>query len=326
MRVVVIGGSGHVGTHLVPRLVRAGHEVVNVSRGARRAYTPDPTWDEVEQVVADREALDASGDFGTTVRDLRPEAVVDLICFTVASSTALLDALRGRAEHLVHVGTLWRYGPSTYSPIVEGFGAPPVGEYGIAKEAIARQLQHETASGGLVTTSVHPGHIVGEGWDPINPVGNLDHRVWATLAAGEPLRVPGSGAEHMHHVHADDVAQVVELALTHRDVAAGEDFHAVAPTALTVSGYAATAAGWWGRDARLERVSWEEFGRGLDPELVEASRGHLLRNHCLSIEKGRRLLGYAPAYEPDAAVLESLQWLVDHDRLDLPRPQGCARG
>ena len=30
MRVVIIGGSGHVGTYLAPRLVEAGHEVVNV--------------------------------------------------------------------------------------------------------------------------------------------------------------------------------------------------------------------------------------------------------------------------------------------------------
>jgi uncharacterized protein YbjT (DUF2867 family) len=39
-RVVIIGGSGHVGTYLVPRLVAAGFEVVNVSRGKRAAYQP----------------------------------------------------------------------------------------------------------------------------------------------------------------------------------------------------------------------------------------------------------------------------------------------
>ena len=33
MRVVIIGGSGHVGTYLVPRLVEAGHKVINLSRG-----------------------------------------------------------------------------------------------------------------------------------------------------------------------------------------------------------------------------------------------------------------------------------------------------
>ncbi|MFD2357599.1 NAD-dependent epimerase/dehydratase family protein [Nonomuraea ferruginea] len=40
MRVVVIGASGHIGTYLVPRLVEAGHDVVAVSRGTRRPYTP----------------------------------------------------------------------------------------------------------------------------------------------------------------------------------------------------------------------------------------------------------------------------------------------
>jgi nucleoside-diphosphate-sugar epimerase len=35
VRIAVIGESGHVGSFLVPRLVRVGHEVVNLSRGAR---------------------------------------------------------------------------------------------------------------------------------------------------------------------------------------------------------------------------------------------------------------------------------------------------
>ncbi len=38
MRVVVIGGSGHIGTYLVPRLVVAGHEVISISRGEREPY------------------------------------------------------------------------------------------------------------------------------------------------------------------------------------------------------------------------------------------------------------------------------------------------
>ncbi len=42
MRIVIIGGTGHVGTYLVPRLVRAGHEVINVSRGESKPYRPDP--------------------------------------------------------------------------------------------------------------------------------------------------------------------------------------------------------------------------------------------------------------------------------------------
>ena len=66
MRVVIIGGAGHVGTYLVPRLVEAGHEVINISRGQRGPYQPHAAWKSVRQVVADREAEDKAGDLRST--------------------------------------------------------------------------------------------------------------------------------------------------------------------------------------------------------------------------------------------------------------------
>jgi nucleoside-diphosphate-sugar epimerase len=320
MRVVVIGGSGHIGTFLVPRLVRAGHEVVAISRGQRTSYLGDPAWQQVRQVSADREAEDRAGTFGDRVAGLQPDAVVDLICFSLASATALVERLRGATGHLLHCGSIWRSGPSRKVPITEDDGTPPIGEYGIAKDAIARMLQDETRSGGLVTTSLHPGHIVGPGWHPIGPLGNLDPAVWHTLSAGRPLEVPGLGAEFLHHVHADDVAQSFEAAVARRDAAAGEDFSVVAPSALNVRGYAAIAASWFGRTAVLRPVSWDDFRRGTDGEAAHASWEHLMRSHYFSIDKARALLGYAPRYEPEDAILESVRWLIDRDRLDVAGP------
>lgn len=316
MRVVVIGGSGHIGTYLVPRLVRAGHDVVSISRGQHPGYGTDPAWDRVTQVTADRD----DGAFPGLVADLRPDAVVDLICFTLDSATALVEALRGRTGHLLHCGSIWRTGPSRRVPLTEDDPTPPFGEYGIAKAAIAAMLQEETRSGGLVTTSLHPGHIVGPGWHPIGPLGNLDPGVWHTLSAGKPLDVPGIGTEFMHHVHADDVAQAFEAALVHRDAAAGEAFSVVAPSALNVRGYAAIAASWFGRTAELRPVSWDEFRARTDPALADTSWDHLVRNHCFSIDKARTRLGYAPRYEPDAAILESVRWLVAHGELATAAP------
>ncbi|MGQ4389311.1 NAD-dependent epimerase/dehydratase family protein [Streptomyces sp. SAS_270] len=320
MRIVVIGGSGHIGTFLVPRLVRAGHEVINISRGTRTAYADAPEWQQVHQVVADREREDAEGTFGDRVAGLNADVVVDLVCFTLDSATALVERLRGEVGHLLHCGTLWRYGPSHKLPISEDTGTAPIGEYGIQKDLIARMLKEETASGGLVTTSLHPGHIVGPGWHPIGPLGNLDPAVWSTLSAGQPLRIPGTGVELMHHVHADDVAQAFERAIERRDAAAGEDFNVVAPTALNVRGYADIAAGWFGQTASLEPVTWDELRRTMPPEHAEASWDHLHRSHCLTIEKAKSLLGYAPRYEPETAVLESVRWLIDHDELKVAGP------
>ncbi len=86
-----------------PRLVTAGHEVVNVSHGASKPYTPHAAWDSVETVVLDRETAEASGDFGQKIAALKPEIVVDMICFT--SARHLFAALHGRVGHFLSCGT-----------------------------------------------------------------------------------------------------------------------------------------------------------------------------------------------------------------------------
>ena len=60
-RVVVIGATGHIGSYLVPRLVRAGHEVIAVSRGERKPYHEAVEWRSVQRVNADRDAEEAAG-------------------------------------------------------------------------------------------------------------------------------------------------------------------------------------------------------------------------------------------------------------------------
>src|SRR6266536_3352713 len=108
MRVVIIGGSGHVGTYLVPRLIAAGHEVINISRAEREPYQVHGAWRSVQQVTADRAAEDEQGIFGTRVRDLEPDVVIDMICFSMASVQQLVECLRGgHTQHFLHCGTIW---------------------------------------------------------------------------------------------------------------------------------------------------------------------------------------------------------------------------
>lgn len=269
-----------------------------------------PEWDQVRQVTADRQQQDADGTFGDTVLDLQPEVVVDLVCFTLDSAQALVGALRGKVDHLIHCGSIWRHGPSRKLPIAEDSdcAGPPFDEYGIAKAAIAAMLKAETAAGGLVTTSIHPGHIVGPGWHPTGPLGNINPDIWRQLSAGEDLRVPGSGTETLHHVHADDVAQLFQLAVENRDTAAGEDFTATAATALTVRCYIETASAWFGQTSTLHTITWQQYrSETEDEEYADQSWGHLHRSHVFTIDKARTLLGYNPCYQPEEAIAESVR-------------------
>src|SRR5918997_343247 len=179
VRVVVIGGTGHIGGYLVPRLVARGHDVVVLSRGQSAAYRAHPAWDRVERLTVDREAEDAAGTFSPRIAALDADAVVDLICFTPESAGQLVDALRGSGTHLVHCGTIWVHGPAVEVPVTEDAVRRPFGDYGVGKAAIEALLLAETRRGAVAATVLHPGHIVGPGWPPINPAGNLDLHVFA---------------------------------------------------------------------------------------------------------------------------------------------------
>src|SRR4051794_41837489 len=92
MRVVVIGATGHIGSYLVPRLVRAGHDVVAVSRGARAPYHDAVEWRQGERITAHRDAEDAAGTFGSRIARLQPDPGADLVCFSPGSAQMLGDA------------------------------------------------------------------------------------------------------------------------------------------------------------------------------------------------------------------------------------------
>src|SRR3954471_18565270 len=134
MRAIVIGGTGHIGTYLVPSLVRAGHEVVVISRGSRRAYQDDPVWREVELVACDRAAAERDGTFGSLVAGRQPDAVLDLMCFTRAQARELVQALDG--QHVIQTGSAWSYGSSSLVPTSEDAPKHPYGEYGRNKLAV----------------------------------------------------------------------------------------------------------------------------------------------------------------------------------------------
>jgi nucleoside-diphosphate-sugar epimerase len=315
-RVVVIGATGHIGTYLVPRLVDAGHEVTAVSRGTRGPYRASPQWAAVTTVTADREAEDAAGTFGMRIAALRADAVIDLICFTGASARQLIEALRPSRPLLVHCGTIWVHGPALRVPVTEDEPRTAYGSYGTGKAEIEALLQAETQSGGVPAVVLHPGHISGPGWPVITPAGNLDPATWTALATGRPLPLPDNGLGVLHHVHADDVAQAFELALS-RPAAIGRSFHVTADQAMTQRGLAAGVAQWFGREPALEFVGWDEFTHLAGPEHAEVTREHTTRSITASIARAREVLGYAPRYSALDALHEALDWLAANGQADL---------
>jgi nucleoside-diphosphate-sugar epimerase len=308
MRAVIIGGSGHIGTYLVPLLVEAGYQVVNISRQERQPYQASTAWKQVEQVRIEREEAEKAGTFGTQIEETKPDIVIDLICFTAESAAQLVMALRGKVQHFLHCGTIWVHGPSILVPTTEAQPRKPFGEYGIQKAKIEAYLLDEARRGGFPATVLHPGHIVGPGWIPLNPQGNFNPEVYRKLVKGDELLIPNLGLETVHHVHAEDVAQAFFKSILYWSSSIGESFHVVSPAALTLRGYAEAVAGWSGREAALKFLAWEQYRKAVSEEDAQATWDHIAHSPNCSIEKARRMIDYQPRYSSLQAVKEALEW------------------
>jgi nucleoside-diphosphate-sugar epimerase len=306
VRVAIIGGTGHIGSYLTPRLFDAGHNVVCVSRGVKKPYQDHAAWRSIQHVEIDRVAEEAAGNFGESIARLDAEVVIDLTCYHLESARSLVEALRGRVGHLLHCGTIWVHGPSVEVPTTEAAPRKAFGDYGQRKAAIEDYLLAET----IPVTILHPGHLVGPGWAPVNPAANFNPEVFSKLVSGKPIALPNIGMETVHHVHADDVAQCFVKAMERRSNALGQSFHVVSPAALTLRGYAECVSDWFGRPAQLQFLHWEQWRSEVSERDAAVTWDHIAHSPNCSIAKARTQLGYEPRYSSLEAVRESLAWLI----------------
>jgi nucleoside-diphosphate-sugar epimerase len=269
-------------------------------------------------VNIDRDDTEASGTFGAQIRALRGEVVIDLICFTPVSATAIVEALNGHVRHFIHCGTMWVHGHSELVPTREDQERRPFGEYGINKAAIESYLLSAAQDDGFPATILHPGHITGPGWLPINPAGHLDPDVFLRLAQGRKVLLPNFGMETVHHVHADDVAQAFMNSIDNRTSSLGESFHVVSEQAMTLRGYAQAVAKWFGRDANMGFLPWDEWKATTTNHNAELTWDHITHSPNGSIEKAKRLINYLPRYTSLQAIQEAITHYFEKEGIQIP--------
>ena len=98
MRIVVIGGTGFIGAHVLERLALE-HEVTVLHRGKHNPRLPAP----VRRISGDR---DKRTEHATEFKRLSPDVVLDMISGDERQARAVVDAFRGIACRLVTISSM----------------------------------------------------------------------------------------------------------------------------------------------------------------------------------------------------------------------------
>lgn len=105
MRILVIGGTGLVGSHLVRRLSELGHDVLVAHTGEHEAGLP-PEARHVNHPALRRVERRYPPDLVGRLRSLAPEVVVDGFPMTEADAQLAMRTFRGVARRVVAVGSM----------------------------------------------------------------------------------------------------------------------------------------------------------------------------------------------------------------------------
>lgn len=251
MKILIIGGSGHVSGAVARAARDGGHDVWAVTRGQRMLPAG------VHALIADRHdaaAMEAAIAGARTAWDL----VVDCICYDLSDIRQDVRLFRNCAVQFVLISTDFVYDPARRvfpQPEEAEAYAPDNGhqQYGHRKRRCELELI-EGDAGGLAWTILRPCHIYG----PTSELGCLplhgrDPELIARLRNGQPLQLLGGGHFLQQPILADDLAQTV-VSVAGNPRAAGMVFNTAGPDIIESRRYYQLIAEILGVDLAIEEI------------------------------------------------------------------------
>jgi len=302
--ILVTGGAGFIGAHIVQRLVKEGHRVRvvdNLSTGNLRRLTDVISTiefteaDLADPLVCDRvvdgiEYVVHQAAIPSVQRSIRDPITSN--CANITATLNLLESCRNQGvRRLVYAASSSAYGDTAVLPKREDMPPNPLSPYALQKFVGERYcgLYHDLY--GLETVSLRYFNVFGPGQDPNSEYSAVIPKFIKGLLAFQPLIVFGDGEQSRDFTYVENVVQA-NIAALHAEGAVGRVFNIAYGERISLNTLIGT----------LERIIGVKAKVKFEP-----TRNGDVRHSLADIHLARSILGY----EPNIGVEQGLKKTVE---------------
>ncbi len=314
MRILVTGGAGFIGSHVVDAYIAGGHAVTvidNLSTGYREFLNPkahfyqaDITDRPAVREIFAREHFDlvnhhaAQGDVRVSVADPLADARTNIM-----GLLTLLDACREfsvRKFILISSGGVI-YGEPEELPIPEDAPKKPISPYGVAKLASEFYLFSAKQTWGLDYIALRYANVYGPRQTPKSEATVISTFARA-LARHQSVTIFGDGQQTRDFVFVSDVVAANLLATERLEEINRAPARSIDDLAFNIGTGRETSV-----NELLQRFS-HALGQPCDAHYAPPRPGELQRN-ALDISKAQRVLGFVPKVSLEEGLAKTLEWV-----------------
>ncbi|MDB5194618.1 MAG: UDP-glucose 4-epimerase [Parcubacteria group bacterium] len=287
-KVIVTGGAGFIGTHLVKALQALGHEIVVVD------IKIDPNDDVRDPAVLQKLFKGAEYVFHLAALVSVPYSIEHPLETNATNLTGTLNVLIAARDagvkRVIFSSSAAVYGDQDVLPVKETAELRPMSPYALEKFESEMYLKLFSEIYGLETVSLRYFNIYGEGQDPNGPYASAIPKFLKAKKEGKPLTIVGDGSQTRDFVHVSDVVSANIAAMMSTNGGKGE--------AINIA---------TGRKVSMRQVAELILSR----EANEGSIEHLparfeIKDSVADISKAKELLDW----EPKVAFEEGIQRLL----------------
>ena len=305
MKIIVTGGAGFIGSHLVESLLNDGHELIifdNFLTGKKDNLSFDDNFRLVEDDFGSEDSL-------ALIKNFDPE-----VCFHLAAQSSVVVSVQDPVldfEHnilqpiqLLHTlinsnckkfvftssgGTI--FGEPENIPTAENdYSSEPASPYGVAKKKFNEIIKTMTSNTTLSYSILNLSNVYGPRQDPHGEAGVVSIFSNKYLNGERPV-IYGSGEQTRDYIYVQDVISALI-----KSSKIQEDLFLNIGTGIETS------------VNQLSESLKTQFSSDLEPIFKDARDGELQRS-VLDNTKARKLLNWEPQYDLDSGMIEVKNWI-----------------